>query len=433
MDRTAALELAASLPKGDPVRRELLARLKGARLPSNFKTLIPEMLEVADERRDMKRFLSRNGVSPKVIKVVLDRVWKGWPARDIIRNVEELVSGGRLASSKEATSVSLPRIPSGGPDQDWYDRAIEAVERDRTIEARGLENKVLMMAWDLGYELASGGDNRYYQGEYEKLRYLALHLGLLPKVEKEWKDGRSSFGKMASSKTSGRNLARYSKPNSYLYRFFDETDISRRRLNAGSNRNEFDYEGKDFGVKVRGSYRGSEVTLFFPLENIGRRGKKVSMVHASFYNEDTNVAWDATFKDQVSRASSARTALKLLHDMVKEAESRGDSTAMWDRELKGVDKSLPTPTSQKIEDIKGRTIVVDMNAKPLRVYDANLADELEKSFQRYRFEIPHRYKKKVHSLRDDIAAAKSYKEVQKILDANRIRYDFNIHMDPMYQ
>lgn len=211
--------------------------------------------------------------------------------------------------------------------------------------------------------------------------------------------------------------------------------VAHRWLNAGFDRDVFDFEGKDFGVQVRRSWGDDSVYLYYPLENIGRRGRTVTKIGANFRADPGGVAWAHTYLDRVKKVSNARAAVKLLDDTVKEARSRGGDgqASMWDRELKGVDKSLPTPTSQKIDDIVGRNIRVDVNTKPMRVYDANLADELEKSYQRYTFEIPHRFKKQVHAIRDDLAAAKSYKEVEKILDANKIRYRFDIHMDPMYQ
>lgn len=93
---------------------------------------------------------------------------------------------------KNSTSVMLPRIPSGGITPKWVEEAVAAVERDRSVEAVGLKNKILMMSWDLGYELVAGGDPHHYTVEFKKLLTLANHLGLERLAQEEWESGKEA-------------------------------------------------------------------------------------------------------------------------------------------------------------------------------------------------------------------------------------------------
>ncbi|MCH8517578.1 MAG: hypothetical protein LAT68_14745 [Cyclobacteriaceae bacterium] len=196
---------------------------------------------------------------------------------------------------------------------------------------------------------------------------------------------------------------------------------------------EFDYENGEIGVSVDGRGYDHYINIFYPLGNIGRRGKTVTHVQARIMGAGS-VAWGHEFLHRIKGKNRASQALKLLDQETKAAKAADDNAYVHvsESKIKGIDNSLPTPKSQKIEDIKGRHIQVDMNSKPIRVYDPSYAKELEKSFQRYRFDIPHRYRFKVHSLRDEIATARSHTDVKKILTKNGIRFDFRTFMDSMY-
>lgn len=194
----------------------------------------------------------------------------------------------------------------------------------------------------------------------------------------------------------------------------------------------FDYEGSDFGFVKGSGIR--PLTLYYPLENIGRRGRKVNAVQVAFVNMGASrIAWDYELSDRLRMARNARQALLAIEDVTRAADNNGDEALVDHFEFKGVDRGIPTPKSQVIEDIEGRHVQVSMNTKPIRVSDPASARELERGFQRLHFEIPHRFKKKVHSLRDEIKNARSYREVSDILSKHGIRHDINILMDPMYQ
>ena len=151
---------------------------------------------------------------------------------------------------------------------------------------------------------------------------------------------------------------------------------------------------------------------------------------------DSRTAWGATFyyraKDQ--KPSTPEAAIALLDKTLTTALSEGATTRYDEtRQVKGVDKSLPTPAAQQMGDIKGTDITIDLDAKPIRVYSKSEAAKLEPSFQRYWFEIHPRYKRRLHLLRDELAAARSLKDLVKVLTRENIKHDYRIYMDPMYQ
>lgn len=201
-----------------------------------------------------------------------------------------------------------------------------------------------------------------------------------------------------------------------------------------SARNEFAVEGDDFGLVYHRYYR-DDLVLYWPLENIGRRGKRVNVRDVSVQGD--RIAWGATFVDRVKKVRTAAQANRLLDALIAEIKKEGEDNGnhVWyDRtdQVKGVDKSIPTPSMNKIEDIKGSDITVDMNSKPIRIYSQEEARELQESRMVYRFEVHQRFRKKLHMLRDELAAARGLGQVEQILKANRIKYDYNTYMDPMW-
>lgn len=192
----------------------------------------------------------------------------------------------------------------------------------------------------------------------------------------------------------------------------------------------FDYEGPDFGVQIGGGGPSrDEIVLYWPLENIGRRGRRVEVREVSIDRD--RIAWDHTFLDQVKRARSFSQANAMLDDLKDQIEAKGDRV-WYDRTdtFKGVDKSLPTPTMYKMDDIEGPDITIDLNAKPIEVYSKSDSDKWQQQYMTYWFKVHPRFKKKLHLMRDALAAARGLNQVGKLLDGARIPYDYHSYMMP---
>jgi len=192
----------------------------------------------------------------------------------------------------------------------------------------------------------------------------------------------------------------------------------------------FDFEGSDFGVKLwRGGPR-DEINLYWPLENIGRRGRGVEVREVSV--EGDRIAWGATFLDQVKKARTATQANAALEDLKAQIEAKGDRV-WYDRSetVKGIDKSLPTPSMYRLDDIKGSDITIDLNAKPIEVYSESDSDKWRNAGNMtYWFKVHPRFKKKLALMREDLAAARGLDAVGKLLSAEGIPFDYHSYMMP---
>lgn len=195
---------------------------------------------------------------------------------------------------------------------------------------------------------------------------------------------------------------------------------------------DFDFEGSDFAVVASRSHGMDSVTLYWPLENIGRRGKSVKTRNVEIDARGGRIAWGPTFLDRVKKAPNARAANALLDQTLAAASEEGATIrGPYDRDLKGIDRSLPTPSTLKVDDIKGSDITVDMNSKPIQFYSTSTTDKWRNAGNMtYWFQVHPRFKRKLALMRNEIASAKGLDAVKKILDAESIPYDYHVYMMP---
>jgi hypothetical protein len=246
------------------------------------------------------------------------------------------------------------------------------------------------------------------------------------RVVKQWKDGRLPKG---GDKAIADILWALWDQGGLLKALGIDPDWKPSLKSARGN--EFDYEGSDFGVMSDHRY-AEEIDLFWPLENIGRRGRKVQVRIVSMRDKTSRTAWAATYMDRVKGASNARQANALLDKLLADFKAREPEGKVWDRteDRKGVDKSLPTPTMYKIEDIKGSDIFVDMNSKPITVHSEVDGKMWADQRMTYWFKVHQRFQKKLHLLRDEIASARGLDAVAKILAREKIPSDRHTYMMP---
>ena len=208
-------------------------------------------------------------------------------------------------------------------------------------------------------------------------------------------------------------------------------DEKRKAILAGlkaARKVDFDIEGSDYGITLWSRQR-DEITLYWPLANIGKRGKRVNVREVSV--EGKRTAWGHTFMNRVDKARNANQANEMLDAILSTIREEGDH--VWsDRtnEVKGVDKSLPTPTADKVEDIEGADITVDMNAKPIEIFSKSHGKRLSDMNMTYWFRVHQKNRRKLHALRDEIADARGESEVNKILTREGIKYDYHSYMMP---
>ena len=200
----------------------------------------------------------------------------------------------------------------------------------------------------------------------------------------------------------------------------------------------FMFEKNDFGL-MWSRRRGSFVDLYWPLENIGKRGRRVEKREVHFRCDDSNTAWAEWWTDQLKKAPDAKGAnrllTKLFQDAIKECDDKG--WAHWEGDyvetLKGVDRDIPTPKSLVIEDIKGSDVSVSMNGR--EVSFSSISDDkkwMERGYQVYDLKAPKNERKKIDSVRDQLERAKGYDQIESILQSAKVRFKSNIRMDSMY-
>ncbi len=198
--------------------------------------------------------------------------------------------------------------------------------------------------------------------------------------------------------------------------------------------NRFDLEIGDIGVK-KVLRLGDEVDIYFPISNIGKRGKTVQSF--DFFigpSELDNIAWDSTLIGALRRKKphTIQDILNIWDKYEKEALEidPNRSTYQHNTTYKGVDDRLPTPSSHIVKNIQGPDISIDLNAKPIEVYSKSYAKRLEQSRMTYWYKIHPRFKARLMALAPELAAAKGIDAVSKILDANKIPYDEHSYMSP---
>ncbi len=173
------------------------------------------------------------------------------------------------------------------------------------------------------------------------------------------------------------------------------------------------------------------LTLVWPLEHVGRKGKAVNKRTVYFPKRPNNrYDWCATLLSRAEDASSLDAAQKTFDNTVAQVKAEDALSFGFDSldEVKGIDKRLPTPTYARVQDIEGSDVTVKLNEKPIRVYVQSWAAALDKGYQTYDWEIDPKYKNTLHRHRDTLAAAQGYKAVEQILDDIKVPYKNRIRM-----
>jgi len=196
--------------------------------------------------------------------------------------------------------------------------------------------------------------------------------------------------------------------------------------------NKFDVEIGEIGI-VEYRSRASEVKVFYPLSNIGKRGKIVEVGEWSIGESQLDrIAYDDTFMDQVKQkkprdlAGAAKIWDALETDALMKDPKRWIRKSTGKR--KGVDQSLPTPKIHMVKDIKGTDVYVDLNKKPIEFYISSHSKSLEQGHQTYDFEVHPRFKKRLQALASEIMKIRGAGNLGKLLDVNKIPYNHSIRM-----
>jgi len=221
-------------------------------------------------------------------------------------------------------------------------------------------------------------------------------------------------------------------------------DLANRVARAGTlgDPNKYVLETKDTGVILFGPPTDFTVQVYWPLDAIGRRGKKVKVWSCRVQiSKDDRVWWPASVKDALKKNASRDQIIKaitgVLNQAVMESKRRGDQyqTKFYpsEEELKGVDPSLPEPTFvPKFEDQKGRDIRVTFKKPLIKILSEGDQKRADQGHMRTGIDIKWHYARKVARIAEELAKLDGLGACVKLLRRSNVKYDHYTYMDPMW-
>lgn len=199
------------------------------------------------------------------------------------------------------------------------------------------------------------------------------------------------------------------------------------------NSNTFTIEGDDYGVKIMYAMPNNQFTFYTDIKDIGRKGKRVEEWEYSIWSPNSSVAWGATGESKLRNVKSFKKAIAIIKALVKEAEQE-DSITKGNIPnkpfiLKGVDKRLPEPSfATKFTDKQGRNNSIFFEKPVITINGKDETESANKGYQVHYIEIPWSSVKKVNLIADELVKASSLNGAEKILKANKIKFNTVIRM-----
>jgi hypothetical protein len=230
-------------------------------------------------------------------------------------------------------------------------------------------------------------------------------------------------------------------------RGWSSTEQVHARPGVANAAGSFDYEGSDCGVLVSESMPNLTVNVYYPLENVGKRGSSVDMMVYRLWVPHTaksRTAWGATLLSRLKakKGANASEVARIIRSTLQEAEKESilnnDTYQVKFYEpsktsLKGVDPKIPDPsTVQKLEDRSGADVKVRFKKPNIWIYSERDAKKASDSRMERYITVNWAYAKKVASIADALVKLSGLGAVTKLLDANKIKYKLNSYMDPMW-
>jgi len=204
------------------------------------------------------------------------------------------------------------------------------------------------------------------------------------------------------------------------------------------------YEGGDVGVAISDRPPHIEADVYHPLANIGKRGATVEVIHYSLWAPDSRTAWGATLKHRLKakKGASIDEVMRIIRSTFQEAERESiQSGAKYPtkmsepskRQVKGIDKSLPDPsTVEKPQDKSGHDVSVRFKKPNIWVHSKQDSASVEGSREEVYLTVNWAFAKKVNRLADDLIKLTGLKAAQSFLESNSVKVKYNRYIDPMW-
>jgi len=216
--------------------------------------------------------------------------------------------------------------------------------------------------------------------------------------------------------------------------------IKSKKILINSATDDFELEGKDFGMAYWDTPPNTYFTFYVDIKDIGKRGKRIKKHQYSMWihpqNQKSRTAWGATIKSKLKPNMTYKQALNVIQGFEKEIKEDDPKAQLnlYTDTLKAVDKSIPDPSwATKFKDQKKGNLTIRFKKPKIHFYGDKEQEQADKGRMIHNMEVPWQYAKKVNILMSELLKAQSLAGVKKILEDNKVKVKTNMYMDPMFQ
>lgn len=204
----------------------------------------------------------------------------------------------------------------------------------------------------------------------------------------------------------------------------------------------FQYEGADAGVIIQPSDTELRVRVYHPLENIGKRGRKVEVWEYRLYQPRNGRRWVSQLKKRLQPGMPLQRVTNVVRTLMQEAEResirRGDPYPArfhepWKRQLKGMDPAIPDVSwSEKLEDRRGKDVCIKYRKPNVLIYSLKTSRNAARELGHHYLTVSWPQAKRVANIAERLLAVKGIDTVMQVLDDHGIRYKVQRYAEEMY-
>lgn len=232
---------------------------------------------------------------------------------------------------------------------------------------------------------------------------------------------------------------------------WNETSMikARRRVHAapGYTRTvgvgKFDYEGAEAGVKITHKAPNVYAHVYYPLANIGKRGKKVDVVAYQLFTQSGNRAVSSLRKTlKASKGLATQKILTAVRSAFIEAEKKsvGSKSKVnpkffeaTRRQLNGCDASIPDHAGSPVyASQRGKDVGVHFDKPNITVYSKQAARAANKENGYHYLTVPWGLAAKVDKMSASLMKLKGLDAVGEALSAAKVGFKVQRYTNPIF-
>ena len=172
--------------------------------------------------------------------------------------------------------------------------------------------------------------------------------------------------------------------------------------------------------------------IYYDASNIGKRGKTVTEYRYQLVlPKSARIAWGRTAYSKIDPKMSYKKMLNTFLGVMEEAvkKEQAELKGPYEWEEKGISKRLPDPSwSEKFINRSEGNISILFKKPDISITGKKEADAADVGHMEDYIEVKWTYAKKVNMIADEILRAQTLDNVQKVLDANKVKYNRRMWM-----